>query len=233
MSNSFLLLNQNASISSVKFGVENQPLLKVDSYQKDPQKLIDFAVGKSEFTPSGNFYPGIRMPLPISYLQALIHNLGPEIEAAFGVNVKQIKSGVAVFSIVTKPADELDFLQTIPHYDGLGKNKLAMIHYLCDKTEAGTSFYRHKDLGYDYIDDIRYDEYKGYIKEQFEDNVTTEYMCKDTPEFEKIATYECVFNRLLIYKISSLHSAHLTKNYDFDPSPRTGRLTITSFMEFY
>ena len=68
MTTYFLSLNQKANISSVKFGVEGQPLLKVDSYLQDPQVLIDYAINKNQFTATTNFYPGIRMPLPISYL---------------------------------------------------------------------------------------------------------------------------------------------------------------------
>ncbi|TYK66404.1 DUF6445 family protein [Colwellia echini] len=234
MSRSFLLLNPNANISNITFGVEKQPLLKVDSYLTDPQVLIDFAINKNQFSPSNSFYPGIRMPLPISYIQALIHNLGADIEATFGVDLKKIKTAVATFSIITTPAENLEFFQTIPHFDGLGENKLAILHYLSDMPDTGTCFYHHKALGYDYVDDSRYQGYLDYLDEQFKDRnqASDTYICDDSAEFEKIASYQCVFNRLLIYKASSLHSGLITSDYNFDPNPKTGRLTIASFIEF-
>ena len=232
MSKNFLSLSENATISSIEFGAEKQPLLKVDSYQEDPSKLIDYASAKRSFIASGNFYPGVRMPVPNDYLKALIRNLGPELEATFGVNATSVKSGVSVYSIITKPADKLDFVQTIPHFDGLGDNKLAMIHYLCDKPNAGTSFYHHKALGFDYVDQNRHSEYKDCLNQQFENNLPSGYIQNDSPEFKKITTYDCVFNRLLIYKISSLHCTQIPPEYNYDSNPKTGRLTITSFVEF-
>ena len=234
MSSSFLSLSQNANISSFKFGVESQPLLKVDSYLQNPQVLIDYAINKNDFTAAGNYYPGIRMPLPLSYIKALVVNLGPDIEATFGVDLKQIKTASAAFSIITTPLDKLGFVHTIPHFDGLGKNKLAILHYLCDMPDTGTCFYHHKALAYDYVDDNRAVQYFNYLEEQFKNKskVYDSYICEESSEFEKIAAYECIFNRLLIYKASSLHSGHITPNYNFDPSPKTGRLTITSFIEF-
>jgi len=234
MSNSFLSLSQNAEISSCKLGIERQPLLQVDSYLSDPQVLIDYAINKNNFNVADNYYPGIRMPLPLSYLKAIIHNLGSEIEATFGVNLKRIKTGTASFSIITTSLDKLGFFHTIPHFDGLGENKLALLHYLCDMPESGTCFYHHKALGYDYVDDNRSHKYLNYIEEQFrtKSKVYDSYICDDSAEFKKIASYQCIFNRLLIYKASSLHSGHITQNYDFDPNPKTGRLTIASFIEF-
>ena len=232
MSRNFLSLNPDAKISSIEFGVEKQPLLKVDSYLQDPQVLIDFAVNKNNFSPSNSFYPGIRMPLPISYLQALIHNLGPHMVNTFDIDLKKIKTASASFSIITTPTDRLSFFQTIPHFDGAEKNKLAVLHYLCDKPDTGTCFYRHKELGYDYVNDARYQGYIDYIKEQFKDKGSVSYICDESAEFEKIATHQCVLNRLLMYKASSLHSGLITDDYDFDTNPKTGRLTIASFIEF-
>lgn len=234
MNNSFLSLHKKAILSSIKFGKENQPLLKVDSYMQDPKILIDYAINKNTFVSADNFYPGIRMPVPLSYLKALVYNLGPSIEATFGVNLRKIKNATASFSIITTSIDKLGFFHTIPHFDGLGENKLALLHYLCEMPDTGTCFYHHKELGYDFIDDERADRYEEYIKHQFRNksNVYDSYIYEDSDEFQKIASFECVFNRLLIYKASSLHSGHITPDYNFDSNPRTGRLTIASFIEF-
>jgi hypothetical protein len=233
MSSSFLLLNEKAQVSNITFGLEKQPLLKVDSYLTDPQVLIDYAIKKNEFVPAGNFYPGIRMPVPISYTKALFHNLRNEIERTFNVDLTRIKTAVSDYSIITKTKDKLGFEHTIPHFDGFGKNKLAVLHYLCDFPDSGTAFYRHKELGYEYIDNARGEKYLSLITNQFSDKkVFDRYICNDTEEFEKIASFQCMYNRLLIYKASSLHSGIIQPDFTFDSSPATGRLTISSFIEF-
>lgn len=233
MSSSFLSLNEKVDISSINIGFELQPLLKVDSFLNDPQVLLDYAVNKNQFSPAGNFYPGIRMPVPLSYTKALLHNLRADIEQTFNVDLTKIKTANSTYSIITSSLDTLGFEHTIPHFDGFGKNKLAILYYLCDMKDSGTAFYRHKALEYEYIDEARSEHYFKYIKKQFsEKKVFNRYICDDTVEFEKIASYQCKYNRLLMYKASSLHSGIIQPDYIFDPNPATGRLTITSFIEF-
>jgi len=57
-------------------------------------------------------------------------------------------------------------------------------------------------------------------------------MCGSNNEFEEIMSFEAKFNRLIMYRGTSLHSGIIRPEYNFDPNPQTGRLTITSFYEF-
>ncbi|HEY5806996.1 MAG TPA: DUF6445 family protein, partial [Povalibacter sp.] len=52
----------------------------------------------------------------------------------------------------------------------------------------------------------------------------------DTPLFERIARYEAVFNRALIYRGSLLHSVNVPNDFVPDTNPRTGRLTLNTFL---
>ena len=50
--------------------------------------------------------------------------------------------------------------------------------------------------------------------------------------FERIADYEAVFNRMLVYRSRNLHSASLAPSFVGSADPRTGRLTLNLFLHF-
>jgi hypothetical protein len=58
-----------------------------------------------------------------------------------------------------------------------------------------------------------------------------EYINGDTRIFEQIARAEGVFNRMLIYRRNSLHSGAIERTFVPDANPRTGRLSINSFID--
>jgi hypothetical protein len=98
----------------------------------------------------------------------------------------------------------------------------------------GTSLYRHIPTNFEYVDEQRYTSYTAKIQERFptEDKYPEGYINGSTDQFEEILSVDAVFNRLLMYRGTSLHSGKIGKDYNFDPSPATGRLTLTSFFEF-
>ena len=50
--------------------------------------------------------------------------------------------------------------------------------------------------------------------------------------FERIASTGVVFNRLVLYPSCALHSADVGEHFGFDPSPRTGRFSVNSQLQF-
>ena len=50
--------------------------------------------------------------------------------------------------------------------------------------------------------------------------------------FERIADYEALFNRMLVYRSRNLHSASLAPGFVGSPDPGTGRLTLNLFLHF-
>lgn len=222
----------DAKIDSYRIGNEGEPLMKVESFMSGAELLKQYALERNQFTPGDNYYPGIRMPVPLIYTAALAKNLRHHIENLFGVDPRDAKKAVSLFSIVTCPPQKLSLLQRIPHFDAASKKGLAAIHYLADDDTSGTAFYRHRKLGYEYIDVDRYDTYMQCIKTQFDGKMPPGYICGSTGEYEMIASFPAKYNRLLMYRGSSLHSGIIPETYTLDPSPATGRLTITSFFEF-
>ena len=98
----------------------------------------------------------------------------------------------------------------------------------------GTALYRHKPTGFEYVDEQRYTPYMESIEQRYpsESHYPEGYINGSTDCFEEVASFDAVFNRLLMYRGTSLHSGKIGKDYNFDPSPATGRLTLTSFFEF-
>jgi hypothetical protein len=227
-------LCEDANIECYRVGNEQQEVLLVDSFLKGALALKEYAVQKNDFARADSFYPGIRMEVPQEYTFALVKNLGFFMEQFFQLEVRQIKTAVSKFSIVTIPPNDLDLLQRIPHFDSPSRKGLAVVHYLQSIPSMGIGLYRHKPTNFEYIDEQRYSRYMANIEERFPsaDKYPEGYINGTTDQFEDIATFDAIFNRLLMYRGTSLHSGKIGKEYNFDPSPATGRLTLTSFIEF-
>jgi len=227
-------LCEEANIECYKVGNEQQEVLLVDNYLKGALALKERAVQVNEFARADSFYPGVRMQVPQEYTMALVKNFGFFIEQFFHLEVRQIKKAVSKFSIITTRQNDLDLLQRIPHFDSPSRKGLAFVHYLQSVPGMGTSLYRHRPTNFEYVDEQRYSSYTEKIQERFptEGAYPEGYINGSTDQFEEIASFDAVFNRLLMYRGTSLHCGKIGKDYNFDPSPATGRLTVTSFFEF-
>ncbi|WP_045861015.1 DUF6445 family protein [Teredinibacter purpureus] len=231
MTNTLQHPNYRYSVNSI--GDEKQPLLVIDNVFSQADSLIDYALTQQNVAPAKGFYPGMRSPSPPRYIDTLLSVAGDAIEEAFGQPATALVSSESFFSIVATPFEQLSPPQRVPHFDRPEPESLAVIHYLCGAPYGGTSFYRHRKTGYEYIDQARVE---GYMT-QLDKEVRTEgigrykgYISGDTPLFERVASYEATFNRALIYRCSSLHSGNIPDTYPFDLNPRTGRFTVTSFL---
>ena len=226
--------DKNAALQYLRIGNEAEPLVQVDCFLKGLNALKAYAVSNNHFSAQDSFYPGIGMQVPDAYIISLVRLLGKPIRDLFEQDVRKIRSAAARFSIVTTPASDLNLLQRVPHFDAPSRYSLATIHYLCDVPDSGTKLYRHRQTGFEFIDNDRINHYMRSVKAQFSDPARhpSGYICGSSPEYEEIASFEAVYNRLVMYRGSSLHSGNIGPEYNFDPSPATGRLTITTFIEF-
>jgi len=133
---------------------------------------------------------------------------------------------------VTTPTGQLAPLQRIPHIDSVDSNGLASVHYLFKRDHGGTAFYRHRSTGFEYVDASRQLEYLGHVEVEKAgpNSAPAAYIVGDTPLYEQIAVQDGVFNRLLMYRRTTLHSGSLAPGFVPDPDPRTGRLSINAFL---
>ncbi len=227
-------LSEDANIECFRVGNEQQELLLVDNFLKGASALKEYAIQQNNFARADSFYPGLRMQVPQAYTFAIVKHLGFFMEQFFHLEVRKIKNAVSKFSIVTDSPDDLSLLQRIPHFDSPSRKGLAVVHYLQSIPSMGTSLYRHNSTNFEYVDDERYSSYMAKIEERYptKDAYPEGYINGSTDQFEEIASVEAIFNRLVMYRGTSLHSGQIGKDYNFDPSPATGRLTLTSFFEF-
>jgi len=212
-------------------GNEHQPVLVVDNFIGNADSLVEYAATTATFDVEKGLYPGVRFPAPGLYIEAMSKHLGGLIFSVFELPA-HIRRGVkSVFSLVATRPDQLYPAQCVPHSDSAKMTDLASVHFLCGAEQGGTSLYRHKATGFEYVDDTRLDEYRTVIAAQEKmPDFPKGYMNGSNHLFEQIASYEAVFNRIIIYRCTSLHSGNIAPDFTFDPNPKTGRLSINTFI---
>jgi uncharacterized protein DUF6445 len=185
----------------------------------------------AQFGVRSRFYPGIRAPAPLAYRNSLPGLLREAIREAFGWR-SDIEVTESNFSLVTTPPANLLPFQRIPHFDGTDVNELAVLHYLSQPHQGGTSFYRHRSTGFEVITPECVARYVNAVnaEAQASGEFPAQYVNGDTPLFERIAHYEAAVDRALIYRGAGLHSGDIPPGFAPDPDPRTGRLTVNSFI---
>jgi hypothetical protein len=215
-------------------GLEKEPVIIIDNFLKNPEALVEYAAAnRGGFIRDASFYPGIRMPCPAEYMKTVYSHLSRLISEVFQLPQSRIDGVTSFFSIATLPGEKLNFLQRIPHFDIPHKTGIATIHFLCSNKFGGTSFYRHRQTGYEFVDKSRVEPYSGVLHAEIRSRGLPgpAYINGDTALFQRIASYPAAFNRILVYRSSSLHSGDIVSDYPGDPDPRTGRLSITSFIK--
>jgi len=215
-------------------GAEGSPVLVIDNFAADPQALVDHAASLAPFPPAQQtFYPGVRAPVPMPWVQGAHAYLEAALRAVFGLGDQMVVSGGWDFSLVTLPPAELTLRQRMPHVDSTHPGKLALLLYLAPTDQGGTGFYRHRSTGYETITEERFDHYESRLNTEVATlGEPRGYICGDTEMFERIANYEAVFNRMLVYRSRNLHAASLAPAFDGRDDPRTGRLTLNLFLHF-
>jgi hypothetical protein len=218
------------TIQRLSIGAERAPLLVIDNVVADPDELVDIAASKT-FTNVATYYPGVRAKVPLSVQQFILGTLHAELRGVFGLKAAPRFTGCH-FSIVTTPTDKLDFHQRIPHTDSGNSDELALIHYLFRADLGGTAFFRHRKTGFEVVDESRKAD---YLRQVEADRPEMErgppgYIHGDTPFYECISQQAGLFNRMLVYRRTSLHSGALGPEFVPNLDPRQGRLSINGFI---
>lgn len=218
-----------------RIGAEGAPLLVIDQLVADPDRLVRKAA-RAQFMPQGPMFPGIRVRAPLSYEAFLEQLLRPMFESVFGLPATaRVAFPMCHYSLVTQPPEKLAFLQRIPHIDSSTSRGLATVHYLFTGGWGGTAFYRHRGTGYEYVDEARELPYFARLHEESQgaDAPGPGYIGEDTPLFERIDKVDGVYNRMLVYRRNSLHSATIDNDRVPPADPLSGRLSINSFIDVF
>lgn len=227
------MLNKHAEFNyTVEYvGNEKQPVLIIDHFLDRPELLIDYCCQYGNFNTADSMYPGVRKPAPEFYMQALYDHLRPILAKEFGLRDQDVRTIDSSYSMVVTHPSQLKPVQSIPHFDSLNMNELASVYFLCGKEKGGTSLYRHKNTGFEYINTQRVKEFSSSMNESAKNkSMPKQYMNGSNEFFEQIVSYPASFNRFILYRCTSLHSGNIAKDFDFNPDPREGRLTLNTFV---
>ncbi len=212
-------------------GHEREPIAVIDGFHAAPEELLGAAQGLA-FSPRGPHYPGIRAPASPSYLARRMDLLQQLLCDVFGLT-----EGAALvecnYSLVTTPPGELRPIQRLPHFDSTDPGRLAILHYLCPQEAGGTAFYRHISSGFETVSEARLEDYSRLLEQDISRHGLPEaaYVVSDTPVYTQTFAIPAAFNRLIVYRGWTLHSGLIPPDLAFSPDPRTGRLTINTFLQ--
>lgn len=226
-----LNLHPNFNYRVDVIGQEQQKVLVIDELFDRPEWLVDYCADNKNFEPVSAMYPGVRMRAPQEYMDALGHYLKPIILDVFGLDESRVTNIFSAFAMVMTPPEQLKPEQVIPHFDSNRHTDLASIYYLCDEKFGGTSLYRHMPTGYEFVDADRLNNYMTSLKQSFQaGEIERKYMDGSNKIFERVVSYKAKFNRFIMYRCTSLHSGDIEKDFQFSDDPKSGRLTLTSFI---
>jgi hypothetical protein len=210
-------------------GRARAPVLVVENAWPDPQQLIEAAAARSDYSVRSLYYPGVRSSAPPDYVRGSVAMLQDLIRSTFDL-AGELAITDSTFSLVLTPPQQLVPFQRVPHFDSADPNRIAVLHYLSDR--GGTSFYRHRKSGIEIVTADLQERYMRLVNTEVNTigMPPAEYVDGDTPLFERTARYDAVFNRMLIYRGCMLHSVNVPPGFVPDANPRTGRLTVNTFL---
>jgi hypothetical protein len=227
-------INESCIINIHYVGVERQPVLTIDDFLKFPDHAIEYAASGVAFQKNPkDFYPGIRKPFATEYSSNLCRFLDKNIRDIFDIaNGKHIDAVACVLSLATTAPQDLRPIQSVPHVDSCSQTNIASVHYLCPPHHGGTSFYRHRQTGYESLDETRLVDYAPKIKKEVMEAGATviNYMNGDNIFFERIAQVDAKFNRAIFYRSNILHSGNVQASNGLSENPREGRLTANTLI---
>jgi hypothetical protein len=221
---------RTAEVRVVRHGREQQPVIVIDDFAADPDGMVEAACAL-DWRPIGANFPGVRHPTPPEMVGQARELLMGLIQQVFELKdpLNRIES---YYSLVTTPPAKLQPIQRLPHFDGLGARRIAMVHHLSRVERGATAFFRHRSTGFETIDAERLPAYNRAVNLElmWQGLPPAAYLDGDTPLYERIGRHEARYNRLLIYRGNTLHGAEAPDAAPLTDDPRTGRFSINTFI---
>jgi len=205
-------------------------VIVIDDYARDPEQLIREAAAHS-YRPIGPNFPGVRAVVPDALVLAMRESLAGLIRETFDLE-DELNRIESYYSLITTPPERLEPIQRLPHFDGLGPKRIALLHHLGRAERGGTAFYRHRSTGFETLTEARLPAYNLAVNAELRSFglPPAAYLDGDTPIYERIARYEARFNRLLVYRGNTLHGAEAPGDLAPAADPGAGRFSINTFI---
>jgi hypothetical protein len=226
------LMSDDVSLALI--GQEQNPLIVIDNFFPEPQRLVEFASNAGDFKHDKNdFYPGVRRDLPDYYNAYVLDYVRQRLLMALNKHKEStLKSTLCALSIANQTADTLLPIQRIPHFDTFEADQWALLHYLCKDTHGGTGFFRHRHTGFERITQSRSNKYLRILEDEAVTKGLPEkrYVAGSSQLFEMYHQVEALFNRAIFYPSNLLHSGLITDWHATDIA--SSRLTANTFIKF-
>jgi len=168
---------------TIHFGCEDQAVFIVDDFHPQPNKLVEFACDRDQFSAvAEDFYPGIKRSQESPQYFSCLKQLEKGLVAAFDLSDSNMTLDTSCYAISNTQESELLPIQCVPHFDTTDSHQIAVVHYLCDEACGGTSFYRHRATDYEEISADRLHNYQKIMGRQATTHglPPAEYICDST-----------------------------------------------------
>lgn len=234
--NSYFKVNKDTQLEVLTVGNEETPVMIIDDFALSTVDIINEACQNSDFQQDkDSYYPGLRSILPFQYTVDVLQPIFNAIRKLYNIptNLKLVPQ-TSCFSLITKKEEDLEFLQSLPHFDTSRPYYFAILHYLNEAEHGDTGLFRHIDTGFEKIDEHRVERYLTSANDSMKnvEPAKASYISDSTEQYELYHTISYKPNRLVIYPGNLLHSTLVSPETDIDSNPRTGRLTANVFIEF-
>lgn len=214
-----------------RFGHEKEPLVILDDFASDFVMLRQAALTR-QYGVTSPHYPGVRAQADPDYLGERMEVLREVLTDVF-----DLAQGAALiecaFSIVSTLPGDLKPIQRLPHFDSTDPKRLALLHYFGADEDGGTAFYRHKATRFETVSATRMEAYASVLQAEARDLWLPEaaYHYGSNDQFELIGEVVSKPNRMVIYRGYRLHSGNIPTERALVPDPKTGRLTLNTFLQ--
>ena len=229
--------NPDARVTVHYVGTEKTPVIVIDDLLAYPEAMVELACQPIEFVENRqDFYPGKRKTAPHAYSEQLKRQYADLIRSHYQIEpTTQPNCLLSAFSLTMTQPQYLRPIQMLPHFDSPLSEQFAVVHYLFRGPQGGTSLYRHRKTGFETVTHSRIAQYGKTLKQQaygMHLHQSPAYTNGSGPLFEQIHTVEAKFNRAVLYPSNCLHSADISSTAKLPDDPRTGRLTLNTFLLF-
>lgn len=206
----------------------------IDDALREPERWVELATrhaGDFEELP-GNAYPGPELRLPDGISAALDAYFTRHLRARLGA--RRTLSVYSRLALATWPPQRLQPRQWLCHRDRLAPTPdqcaVASVLYLFqDPALGGTSFFRPRRAERETAQLVHDSGVLAPDAFGQRYGIAPGYMTGDNDWFERVATIEPRFNRLLVYDGDLFHGSDIRAPEKLSADPRRGRLTFNGF----
>jgi hypothetical protein len=173
----------------------------------------------------------LRAPVSAPIVMPLVEPIVDRLQEVFALE-RAPEYFECYLSLVTKAPAQLDPIQRLPHFDGVERERIAVLLYLSEPEGSGTAFYRQRSTGFESVDAARYDTYLAELEAATARHgiPPARYIGDDSPIFERVHLVEGRCNRIIAYHGNSLHCAAMPDEFVPAPDVAGGRLTLNLFL---